>query len=102
MSLLNKLIKDSIHKIRSFKNKNRPYVAVTVQGVHYDALFDTGADITCMSEKAFRQIPIHRRPKKIGNVAAPTSASQTAMPAKGKFEMTMVIDNKKFTVPVIE
>ena len=46
---------------------NRPYIKVTTRGGTSDWLFDSGASVTCMSVKAFRQIPPEFRPEKLPN-----------------------------------
>ena len=44
-----------------------PFINLKHSGLQSTWLNDTGAAISCMSIKAFRTIPIHARPKKIGN-----------------------------------
>ena len=44
---------------------SRPIINVKACGVSFDSLVDTGADISIISEKIFRQIPIASRPPKL-------------------------------------
>ena len=69
----------------------RPYVRCIIQkAVSVRALYDTGADITCMSKKTFRGIPIEKRPVKM-NVPNNTVgiASASSMTSLGTYKMTL-------------
>jgi hypothetical protein len=67
--LYNKLFDDAISEIKSNLKPtfNRPYIYLWVNvqnALKIRGLYDTGADISCMSEKIFRQIPPQKRPIK--------------------------------------
>ena len=53
----------SICKVKEFLQPNRPYVNVQIGPSMTAALYDSGADISCMSEAEFRRIPVDNRPK---------------------------------------
>ena len=63
------LIDDALSKIKEEnqpKPFRRPYLAVQIQDtLSTKALYDTGADISCISKELFRSIPIDRRPAKL-------------------------------------
>jgi hypothetical protein len=66
--LYQKLFLDSVNKIKSTLKPSfrRPYLQVKVQNlVSVRGLYDTGADISCLSLKVFRQITPKNRPKKL-------------------------------------
>ena len=44
----------------------RPFVDVSLNGRATKALYDSGADISCISDEEFRKIPIERRPGRQG------------------------------------
>jgi hypothetical protein len=46
----------------------RPFVSATIGGHETIALYDTGADITCMSETEFRKIPREERSHRVPTV----------------------------------
>jgi len=61
------LCKDFIDQIETKINKMhvRPYVRCLLQQAFpVKALYDTGADITCISLETFRNIPVDQRPPK--------------------------------------
>jgi hypothetical protein len=54
----------------SLKKPFRPYVSVQMNGHKLSALYDTGADICCMSSEAFRRVfPVGQRPEKLNGRA---------------------------------
>jgi hypothetical protein len=75
-------------------------------------LFDTDAEITCMSSQQFRLIPIERRPRKLNlNKQKIKDASRTTLIVKGSYLFPMqwnrksvmraVTVFKKFLLPFI-
>ena len=46
-----------IANIKPDRVSKRPYISCFSNSVTYEALYDTGADICCLNEKIFRQIP---------------------------------------------
>ena len=96
------LIKNTINKLSaSIIKPKRPYVPVQVNGHNIAALYDTGADISCMNSKTFRKLfPVDKRPPKTHQVSHVNSASGTALNCEGVFQMTMIIDRKECVHPV--
>jgi hypothetical protein len=97
--LYNKLFADAVSEIKSNLKPsfNRPYLWVNVQNaLKVRGLYDTGADISCMSEKIFRQIPPHNRRKKLDIDKSPNfrSAGGQPLPVRGLYEFTFHINSK--------
>ncbi len=55
----------SVCKVKEFLKPNRPYINAQIGSSITAALYDSGADISCISEKHFRKIPVDLRPNKI-------------------------------------
>jgi hypothetical protein len=55
----------SICKVKEFLKPNWPYINVLIGSSASAALCDSGADISCISEKYFRKIPVDQCPPKI-------------------------------------
>jgi hypothetical protein len=69
-----KLFDDTVNKIKSTLKPSFhcPYVQVNIQNVvSVKGLYDTGADISCLSQKVFRQIPPQKWPRKVEGEALP-------------------------------
>jgi hypothetical protein len=99
MSILYKeLLKSPIQKLSSSMKKSiRPQVFVKINGHKISALYDTRADICCMTAAKFMQVfPVGKRPKKINVLSTVTSASGNQMECVGVFPTPFEIDNKKF------
>ncbi len=97
--LYNKLFADAISDIKSNLKPsfNRPYLWVNIQNaLKVRGLYDTGADISCMSEKIFRQIPPHNRPQKLDMDKSPNfrSAGGQPLPVRGLYEFAFNINSK--------
>ena len=91
--LIQCLIADSICEIQhNSQNKNaRPYLAVSFEKMSIKGLYDTGADISCLSEKIFRRVPPEKRPVRL---TTPTqaqlkSASGDQLEARGKYLLSI-------------
>jgi hypothetical protein len=59
---------DAVNEIKNNLKPSfrRPYLWVSVQkALRLRGVYDTGADISCMSEKVFRQLLLSDRPKKL-------------------------------------
>ncbi len=54
----------SICKVKQFLKPTRPYINVQVGSTPAEALYDSGADISCISEVEFRKIPVEQCPDK--------------------------------------
>ena len=50
--------------LRNVTKRTRPFIEVDTKGRKVQALYDTGADVSCMSEAEFKNIPPHLRPVK--------------------------------------
>ncbi len=55
----------SVCKVKEFLKPNRPYINAQIGSCITAALYDSGADISCISEKHFWKIPVDLRPDKI-------------------------------------
>ena len=78
----------------------RPTTRVTLPGgLQVDSLYDTGACVTMIDEKEFRNIPINKRPQK--NVYAPwltlEGADKKMMQVKGCYAMPITLLDRKIT-----
>ncbi len=76
---------------------HRPYVQVKVQNtVSVKGLYHTGADISCLCQKAFHQIPPQNRPRKVegGNLPKFKSAGGQILPVQGKYQFEVQIGSK--------
>ena len=68
------------------------------------ALYDTGADVNCMSAIAFKKIPLKNRPIKLPDtLSALGSANNGAMKVLGRYCMNIYITGKyvKATVLIV-
>jgi hypothetical protein len=91
MLLLTQTMKVLHHKTSS----KRPYLPIKVFGVETSALYDTGADVSCINEKVFRKIPIDRRPQKISNFPNQFKAANgQGLDVRGKYMMNVQVQNK--------
>jgi hypothetical protein len=64
-------------------------------------LFDTGASLTCISIGAFKSIPIHARPNKIGEKGKnAVGASGASLVPKGTYLLPLEWNGKKIMQPV--
>ncbi len=90
---------DAISEIKSNLKPsfNRPYLWVNVQNaLKVRGLYDTGADISCMNEKIFRQIPLQNRPQKLDMYKLPNfrSIGGQPLPVRGLYEFAFNINSK--------
>jgi hypothetical protein len=97
--LYTKLISDADTEIQSNLKPSfhRPYLWVNVQNeLRIRGLYDTGADISCMSEKVFRQLPPNHRPQKLATDKSPNfrSAGGQPLPVQGYYKFKFKIDKK--------
>jgi hypothetical protein len=77
-----------------------PYLWVSVQKVlRLRGLYNTGADISCKSEKVFQQLPLNSRPKNLDSEKQPKfkSAGGQPLPVEGLYEFDLKIGNKTLT-----
>ena len=88
------LINSTTNKLSSsIKRSKKPTVLVTINGQKIKALYDTGADLCCMTAAKFRQVfPVRQRPKKL-NV---TVASGDKLESLNVYPIPFEINKKKF------
>ena len=91
------LLAYTVASINPFTKKSkRPYISGTLCNTKFSALFDTGADISCISEKLFRQIPVNNRPQKLPpdpNCLFKSAGGQT-LDVKGKYRLPISMQGK--------
>jgi hypothetical protein len=97
--LYNKLFSDAVSEIKSNLKPtfNHPYLWVSVQNaLKVRGLYDTGADISCMSEKIFRQLPPQNRLQKLVMDKLPNfrSAGGQPLPVRGLYEFSFTVNSK--------
>ena len=96
------LINSTINKLSSsIKRSKKPTVLVTINGQKIKALYDTGADLCCMTAAKFRQLfPVGKRPKKLNVISTVTVASGDKLECLGVYPIPFEIDGKKFVYNV--
>ena len=97
------LIKNTINKLSSsLKKPSRPFVPITVNKTNLTALYDTGADVSCMSINTFRKLfpDVDKRPKKLQKDALTSGATGSRLESAGRYYMPFKIQNKEFIFPV--
>lgn len=83
------------------KELSRPTVQCTIGRIKFPLLYDSGSELTILSSKCFRQIPIPLRPTKIkGHKVQPISASGTPLTIQGCYIMTLTILGRQIKHPV--
>jgi hypothetical protein len=107
--LYRKLFDDTVSEIKSTLKPSFhcPYLQVKIQSsVSVRGLYDTGADIFCLSQKVLRQIPPQHRPRKIDGGIMPKfkSAGGQILPVYGKYQLkiqigTKAIQHKFYVIP---
>jgi hypothetical protein len=71
--------------------------SLTINGHKIKALFDTGADLCCMTATKFRQVfPVGKRPKKLNMISTVTVASEDQLECLGVYPIPFEIGKKKF------
>jgi hypothetical protein len=88
------LINSTINKLSSSITKSKkPKVALTINGHKIKALYDTGANICCMTAAKFRQVfPVGQRPKKLNVISTVTVASGDQIECLGVYPIPFEID----------
>lgn len=79
------------------KSFRRPFVPVIIFNQKIKGLYDTGADVSCLDEKIFREIPVHLRPKKILEQRKNSfkSATGNELVVKGRYLIPIQIGDRK-------
>jgi hypothetical protein len=93
---------DTMNKIKNNLKPSfhHPYLWVSVQKhLSFRGLYDTGADISCMSEKVFWQLSLNSRLKKLNSDQQPKfkSAGGQPLPVRGQYEFDLKVGNKTLT-----
>ena len=81
-------------------SNNRPFVKVQTVAGETDWLFDSGASVTCMSLKLFRQIPIHLRPEKLPSSTELVDAGGNNLNVTGVYNLKLTVHGKSIFTPV--
>jgi hypothetical protein len=91
----------TIGKIKESFQPNRPYVNIQIGPSMATALYDSGADISCMSETEFRRIPVDHRPKKLATLdKSPCfSAGGTPLTVTGIYNISVSVLGRKTEHP---
>ena len=86
----------AIASISGEKRAGRPFVKGQIENHHLKMLYDTGADISCISEQEFRQIPVGNRPNKLPIDPGQSfqAASGNALQVKGMYNLPVRILGK--------
>ena len=96
------LIVNTIAKLNAFLKKPiRPYVSVQMNGHKLSTLYDTGADICCMSSKAFRRVfLVGQRAEKLNRTINVSAAFGNKLEGEGIYTISMEINKRKFQYQV--
>ena len=83
------------------QNNERPFLDGCIGNVTTNMLYDTGASITCISEKTFRRIPAEKRPQKM-DAHGPQfrSAGGHQLQVRGLYNLPIKLLGKSITHPV--
>ena len=100
--LYQKLFADTVNEIKSTLKPSfrRPYLHTKIQNaVSVKGLYDTGADISCLSLKVFRQIPPELRPKKLDSHNLPKfkAAGGQILPVCGRYQFRVQIGTSHYS-----
>jgi hypothetical protein len=88
---------DAVHEIKNTLKPSfcHPYLNVSVQNwTSVRGLYDTGADISCMSENVFRQLPLHHQSTNLEGEPKFKSAGGQPLPVQGRDEFKIRIGTK--------
>ena len=89
------------YKVHSLHS--RPFINCKIENsLTVRALYDTGADVNCMSAAAFKKIPLKNRPTKLPDtLSALGSANNGAMKVLGRYRMNMYVARKDVKATVL-
>ena len=76
---------------RSSKPEGRPHLEIKIRDMKVQGLYDTGADVSCLSEEIFRKIPPDQRPRRVAGGKTLKSASGNVLQVRGKYGMKIKI-----------
>ena len=77
------------------RQSKRPFIEVCANGSVSPWLFDTGAEVCCMSINEFRKIPVDNRPHKIQVFQDLRCASKNKLNVKGTYLMNLNVLGRK-------
>lgn len=100
--LMGKLIHNTIFKLESSlkQDKQRPMVHLNVNGWQIKALFDTGAQITCMKQSIFNKIfPASQKPKQLRTTGNVTAADGQQLKQIGTYQLPFTFNGKNYEYP---
>ena len=94
------LMFDTVNEIKTCQKPvfRRPYLSLKLQKVvDTKGLYDTGADVSCVSEAVFSKIPLHLRPPAvaINNSDQFKSAGGQNLKVQGCFELTVNVGKRE-------
>jgi Retroviral aspartyl protease len=91
----------SVCKVKENLHLTRPYINVQIGPMPAAALYDSGADISCISETEFCKIPVDKRPSKIigPRTDACFSAGGNQLTVTGIFNLPLNILGRKTEHP---
>ncbi len=100
--MYNKITIDAINEIKQTLKPSFhcPYLTLNLQNcTSIKGLYDTGADISCVSEKYFRQIPLNHRPVKLkeGTPHRFKTAGGQPLNIRGRYKFNIKIGTKTLT-----
>ena len=99
---MKKLITSAVNELRSVRPKRiRPYLAANILSVPVKMLYDTGADVSCISERMFRQIPVDQRPPRLPGESAQRfkAAGGHELSCKGRYLIPITVGKKQVEYP---
>ena len=77
---------------------HRPLIAVSLSNIPVRGLYDTGADVSCISEAVFKKLK-DKKVNILNQQSSCTSASGDKLKVLGKYELTLQIGKKKIEHP---
>ncbi len=78
----------------------RPFIKVSTKGGTSEWLFDSGASVTCMSLKQFRQIPPEFRGEKLPNQTQLITADGNNLDVLGVYNVHITVSNRSIWTPI--
>ena len=81
--------------LKTSPQSKRPFIQVCANGMVSNWLFDTGAEVCCMSINEFRKIKIEKRPTKMQMYKDLRCASSNKLTVKGTYLMNLNILGRK-------
>ena len=88
----------SVAALNPFQRKSkRPFISGKLGNTPFSALFDTGADISCINEQLFRKLHVTNRPKQLPPDKAHQfkSAGGQTLEVKGKYRLPIQLAGKQ-------